>query len=119
MKYTKIELSKWIVETIRHDGCQVPYVINGGGFGRMDEDTLAAWEREEGVDLEELDSFDFFGDDYYDDIEVVSDEEQLGDFMGSMTKEELEAVTFVRVSHATGYNEENFDYIVATWDFVE
>ncbi len=88
---TKQELEKWIKE-VNNDGYSVPSVLNGGGFSWIND-----WE--EGK-----------LDDYFDEIQVLQHGEEFPDFKFFLSDEEYNEMTFVRVAHKTGYNEENFDY---------
>lgn len=84
----------------------------------MDEDMLSLIEDEQGADFSEQDVIDLFGDDYYDDVEIVKDGEEYSDFRDFLSDDEYKSMKFIRVNHMAGYNEENHDYMVGTWDLV-
>ena len=100
---TKAELTAWLKET-NNQGNSVYWVCNGGGivYGYGDEiDNL--------IDVINSESYD-------DVIEVLRAGEEYADFAATMSQDEYNDATFVRVSHKTPYNSENIDIQIAYYD---
>lgn len=102
-------------------------VVNGGGFSWFspsdDVDTILDGKKEmkhfkeDGVEWDEeiYLSLPMF-DGYSEDVTILSKGEEFGDFKDCMG-EEYEDMTFIRIKHNTGYNEENQDIQIGVWDY--
>ena len=99
-KMKKQDIFNWI-ETEQAWGNSVPVVINGGGFSYISPDDEVSFVND---------------DDYADEIEVIRKGEEFADFKSCLSDEEYESMTFVRIKHNTGYNEENQDIQVGVWE---
>lgn len=97
----KQELLDWI-KSEQEMGSYIPVVVNGGGFSYLSPD----------------DELELSDDEYEDDIQVLKKGDEFSDFVGYLSDDEYVAMTFVCIKHKTGYNEENMDIQVGTWDFV-
>ena len=127
MKTTLNELKNWIRRVILEEGCSIPMVVNGGGFSWFspsdDVDTILDGKKEmkhfkeDGVEWDEeiYLSLPMF-DGYSEDVTILSKGEEFGDFKDCMG-EEYEDMTFIRIKHNTGYNEENQDIQIGVWDY--
>lgn len=94
---TKAELINFIREQINW-GNSVPMVIRGGGADWLnDADIVNA----------------IAADEDYIDV-VPSDAEDIEMFRGWL--DNVEDYQFYTLSHNSGYNQENSDYIFATWE---
>lgn len=96
----KQELLDWI-KSEQEMGNSIPVVVNGGGF---------SW-------LSHGDKLELPDDEYYDDIQVLKRGDEFADFAANLSKVEYDDMTFVCVKHKTGYNQENMDIQVGTYDF--
>lgn len=100
---TKAELTAWLKET-NNQGNSVYWVCNGGGivygYGEIIDNLI-----------------DVINSESYDDvIEVLGAGEEYDDFAATMSQDEYNDATFVRVSHNTPYNSENIDIQIAYYD---
>lgn len=103
---TKQDLEKWIISA-NNLGYVVPCVINGGGFS-----WISNWEdsiERAGLSLSEDDR-------YEDELVYLKHGEEFEDFSAFMDDDEYDSMTFVLVSHKTGYNQENIDYQFGIYD---
>ena len=100
---TKAELTEWL-QAANSMNNSVYCIFNGGGIvnGYGDEiDYL--------IDVINSESYD-------DVIEVLRAGEEYADFAATMSQDEYNDATFVRVSHNTQYNSENIDIQIAYYD---
>ena len=100
---TKAELTAWL-KAANNMNNSVYWVCNGGGivYGY-------------GEDIDNL--IDVINSESYDDvIEVLGAGEEFADFAATMSQDEYNDATFVRVSHNTQYNSENIDIQIAYYD---
>ena len=97
----KQELLDWI-KSEQKMGSYIPVVVNGGGFSYLSPD----------------DELELSDDEYEDDIQVLKKGDEFSDFYHILSDDEYVAMTFVCIKHKTGYNQENMDIQVGTWDFV-
>jgi len=104
---TKQELEKWIIAA-NNAGYSVPCYIRGGGFSWVND-----WE----AGIEITDKPLSTDEDYEDELDNITDGDEIEIFKEYMTEDELDGVSFVRVNHRTGYNEENFDYFFGIYDY--
>ena len=102
-KMTKTELTEWLQEANAMNN-SVYWVCNGGGivYGYGDQiDNL--------IDVINSESYD-------DVVEVLRTGEEFADFAATMSQDEYNNATFVKVSHNTPYNSENIDIQIAYYD---
>ena len=101
MTTTLNELKNWMIR-MNNEGCSIPIVINGGGF---------SW-------ITPSDNIDIIldGENYADDVTVLSKGEEFADFKSCM-REEYDDMTFILIRHNNGYNEENCDIQIGVWDY--
>lgn len=103
---TKQELENWIIKA-NNAGNSVPCYQRGGGFTWITD-----WE----TSIEISGNSFSTDDDFEDKLDYVSEGEEINFIKSYMTADELEGVTFIRVNHRNGYNQENMDYYFGIYD---
>lgn len=103
-----IALKEWIKVITTVYLCSVPIVVNGGGFTWITPNDL---QTDEDKYLDAL-----FGEDYDDEVEVLSGGEEYEDFADFLSDDVYKDMTFVRIHHNNSYNQENMDIQLGVWD---
>ena len=104
---TKQDLEQWIIEA-NNAGYTVPCVNIGAGFSWV-SNWEEGCERTGGTLAED--------EDYFDEVEYLEKGEEHPEFKRLLSAEEYADMTFVRVNHNTGYNQENFDYQFGIYEY--
>ena len=114
---TKEQLIEWVCEALV-GGCAVPMVINGGGYSAITDSDARTWYKAEGI--EEDDDYRKYveellccNDDEYGQLSVVTGDDIYPDFADFI---DVDGYEVYRIEHNNGYNQENHDIQLATWE---
>lgn len=102
---TKLELVEWI-QDCQAAGYDVPCVVNGGWFTWIDFD----------CDMSELANDDEYGNEL-EYLQPGEEDKEFRQSMSDLSDEKYNEITFVRLPHLTGYNQENFDYQFGLYEY--
>jgi len=113
---TKNELAAWINECFLA-GNSVPMCVNGGGFSMITPSDAESWYKMEGIKsddfIEYANALVEASNEDYDTVEDIKTDYIMSDFKDFI---DVEDYTFFRINHNNGYNQDNAEIQIATYE---